>query len=174
MTSIIAICILPVLATGCFAPSPHTSERLHKLEGHVVDASTGQPIEGAKVAIQGHPHDYKITDKKGYFYFHKENNWHIGYFAFIEVPENVPRGQYWAAAVDISHRGYISRQIDAASPALQLGLTNNQQQLEFWELVNMRGSDAKPIPPFVLKDIALTPSNTSPPNIALEPTATTH
>lgn len=83
-------------------------------------------------------------------------NYHWGYFDFI-THQDVPKPKYWPDLLDISHSEYVPRQIDAGSYELQLNETNTpaDYMVERWQ--------GPPAGPFVLKDIALTPSN-SPPN----------
>lgn len=155
MKSILAACVIALLTTGCIYPDFHTTERLHPIQGHVVDSSTGKPLAHAKVAIHDHSYFYTTTDESGYFHFSKVRNYHWGYCAFI-VLQDIPKPEYWSESLDISHSGFIPRQIDASSYDIQLIQTNTaaDYMVERWQ--------GPPAGPYVLKNIALTPSNRPP------------
>src|SRR4051812_18297471 len=88
------------LLMGC-VPFPHTSERLHAVHGHVIDAATGSPVSGADVVLQGHPNTKTQTDVHGEFHFSKRRNYH-----FLLVPgicglTDWPGGSEWSTTLDI-------------------------------------------------------------------------
>ena len=99
--------------TGCVPlPFPHTSERFPAMQGHVVDATTAQPIPSAIVAVHDHPNTTAKTDKTGAFRLSKCRNYHYGLMPGI-CATSWPEGSDWSWVLDVSHPAYDPCQIDA-------------------------------------------------------------
>ena len=130
-----AACLLILFTSGCQI-SPHTTERFHAVEGHVVDATTAQPLAHATITIHAHPSTKARTDKDGYFCLREQRNHHWGY-TLVVVAEDAPQGKNWPYIIDVAHPGYESQQINAG----QIVQTNVSDKYQT----------------YVLRDIALIP-----------------
>jgi len=89
------------LASGC-VPIPHTTLRSPEIRGHVIDAVTHAPIQGAKVYLRQSPHHTIYTDANGYFDLEETRNFHWAYNDGGGLPDN--KDNY----IEISHTNYVS------------------------------------------------------------------
>jgi len=104
--------IAVVTLSGCI-PYPHTSDRFPGMQGHVIDATTGQPISGVIVAVPDHPSTTAKTDKSGFFCISKRRNYHFGVTVGI-CGSDWPEGSNWSDLIDVSRIGYVPLKIDAS------------------------------------------------------------
>lgn len=102
------ILLIGVIALSGCIPFPHTSERFPGMQGHVMDATTGQPISDVLVAVHDHPSTTAKTDKSGFFSISKRRNYHLG-ITFGICGEDWPEGTYWSDSLDLSRAGYEPR-----------------------------------------------------------------
>lgn len=127
------------LLSGCVPlPFPHTSEKFPSMQGHVVDATTGQPIPGVIVAVHDHPSTTAKTDKTGAFRFSKYRNYHYGLLPGI-CGTSWPEGSEWSDWLDVSHPAYEPRQVDASKQIIPSSPPYDHDK------------------PYALRDISLTP-----------------
>jgi hypothetical protein len=126
-----------LVLTGCI-PFPHTSERFPAMQGHVVDAATGQPLCDAIVAIHDHPGTTAKTDGNGSFHFSKRRNYHLGVAIGI-CGTSWPAGSEWSEWLDVTHPNYEPRQVDASNQVIP--------SVPPYDYHN----------PYALRDISLTP-----------------
>ena len=86
--------------TGCL-PIPNTTLRAPEVQGHVFDAKTLAPLQGAKVSFFQSPHHTINTDADGYFDMKSTRNFH---WAMVD-------GGGWPDGkddiIEISHPGYV-------------------------------------------------------------------
>ena len=109
----VALILATVILSGCL-PLPHTSERFPATQGHVVDATTGQPVSGAIVAIHDHPSTTAKTDKTGFFHLSKHRNFHLGVTVGM-CGSDWPEGTEWSDLLDVSAPGHLPLQTDASN-----------------------------------------------------------
>jgi hypothetical protein len=129
------------LLSGCVPlPFPHTSERFHSMQGHVVDATTGKPIPGVMVAVHDHPRTTAKTDKTGAFRFSKHRNYHYGLLPGI-CGTSWPEGSEWSDLLEVSHPDYEWRQVDASKQIIPSSPPSGHAK------------------PYELRDIRLTPNS---------------
>jgi hypothetical protein len=116
---VLALCCLSF--NGC-VPIPSADERSPEISGRILDAVTGQPIQGARIALTEHPSTSALSDSSGHFKLHATHNIHL---ITILGPciAHWPEGKYYNDTLDISHLNYVSRQI-RGSEHLVPGATN--------------------------------------------------
>jgi len=107
------ILVIAVIALSGCIPYPHTSDRFPGMQGHVIDATTGQPISDVIVAVHDHPSTTAKTDKSGFFSISKRQNYHLGVTVGM-CGSDWPEGSHWSNLLDVSRAGYVPSKIDAS------------------------------------------------------------
>ncbi len=110
------------------------------MQGHVVDAATGQPLTGAVVSVHDHPGTIAKTDASGAFHFSKRRNYHLG-LTIDMCGTSWPAGSEWSDLLDVAHPAYEPRQIDASTLIISSGPPYDYDK------------------PYELRDISLTPNH---------------
>lgn len=139
MRTSLFLCIsFAVLVSGCIVvPLPHVTKRSPGLEGHVRDATTGQPIAGATVELvthEGQARDYAMvghdtrqgarvrTGDDGSFDIGPRYNFHLLWYANPSFHFHVPFGTFWLGESTISRDGYRSVSLHSSNELREVRL----------------------------------------------------
>ena len=99
--------------SGCI-PNPHTTTCTDGMSGHVMDADTGRPIQGASIlmidAMSLRPLDEATTDKTGAFEIDRTTNFHLITILGMCSSE-WPQGEHFLTHVKVLHPGYSEIEI---------------------------------------------------------------
>jgi hypothetical protein len=97
-------------------PVPHLSRQSPRLKGRVVDAASGNPIQGASVQVlnRGDAHGdlyagaIAKTKANGEFRLGATYNLHLLYYCNPSFQFSLPLGSYWKGELRVTHAGYAS------------------------------------------------------------------
>jgi hypothetical protein len=84
---------------------PHTSEDSPAIKGQIVDAVTLQPVSGARISFHEHPKINAVSDASGWFRFHEQDGFYLGYTIGPCTSDWPDRGS-WMTVLDITHPDY--------------------------------------------------------------------
>lgn len=70
VVSLLTLCSMPLAANAAIEQEPSSSpvtlaQVAGKIRGHIVDATTGEPIVGASIRVKGNKRIGSISDKQG-------------------------------------------------------------------------------------------------------------
>jgi len=100
----IPLTVLAVILPACVL-WPHTTEDLPAIQGQIVDAVTLQPVSGARISFHDHPKTNTVSDASGWFHFHEQDNFYLGYTIGM-CSSDWPERDYWDTEFDITHADY--------------------------------------------------------------------
>lgn len=106
---------LSFLLTGCIVlPVPHVTRKSPRIQGRILDAETGQPLNNAVVqfdTLDDSPGKWRAgasaaTGPDGNFQLEPGYNFHFAVYANLSWARHFPGGTYWYRTLTVSRDGY--------------------------------------------------------------------
>jgi hypothetical protein len=100
--------------SGCVGPVPGKWATSPEVRGRVIDGTTGEPVVGATVAIQGRLETAVVTDTAGRFHIAAVREFAFRTFTSCPVYD-CPKTKDYCAQVEIKHPSYETLRLFAFS-----------------------------------------------------------
>src|SRR5687767_906171 len=112
----VILLLATIFLTGCIVlPVPHVTKKSPRVDGRVVDAESGKPVDGAVVqltTVGAWDTDKRVmgtsttTGADGSFHLRTRYNFHLGLYANPSWALHWPPGSYWRGALSVVREGY--------------------------------------------------------------------